>query len=73
MNPRLLKAEEALEGVLRASEGETMGDLMGKLLGSPDFVEAELRAAIWTLVSSGVAEVEKGRVHLAHAEAAVAA
>jgi hypothetical protein len=73
MNERLLKAEDALANVLRRSEGETMGDLMGKLLGSPEFDEAELRAAVWTLVSSGVAEVEKGKVHLAPAEAARAA
>lgn len=50
-----------------------MPDLMGKLLGSQEFDEAELRAAVWTLVSSGVAEVEQGKVHLAHAEAAKAA
>jgi len=50
-----------------------MEELMVKLLGSPEFGEAELRAAIWTLVSAGVAEVEKGKVHLAQAEVAVAA
>lgn len=73
MNQRLLKAEDALAEVLRQSQGETMEELMVKLLGSPEFGEAELRAAIWTLVSAGVAEVEKGKVHLAQAEVAVAA
>jgi hypothetical protein len=67
MNQRLLVAEEALENFLRCSEGETMEQLTAKLLGSCDFGEAELRAAIWTLVSAGVAEVDRGRVQLAAA------
>jgi hypothetical protein len=71
MNQRLLKAVEALEGVLDASNGETMEELMHKLLGSEGFGEAEIPAAVWTLVSEGLAEIENGRVHLT--EAAVAA
>lgn len=73
MDEKLLKAEEALAEMLRHSEGETMKALKDKLLDSPDFGEAELRAAVWTLVSSGVAEVEKGKIHRASAGVPVAA
>jgi hypothetical protein len=65
MNSKLLKAVEALEGVLSASNGETMEELMRKLLGSEEYGEAEIRAAIWTLVADGLAEVENGKVLLA--------
>jgi hypothetical protein len=65
MNKRLLNAIQALETTLGTSQGESMDELMHKLLISEDFGEAELRAAVWTLVSDGVAEVENGKVHLA--------
>jgi len=71
MNQKLLKAVEALEGVLDVSNGETMENLMRRLLGSKDFGEAEIAAAVWMLVSEGLAEIEDGKVHLT--EAAVAA
>jgi hypothetical protein len=50
-----------------------MDDLISKLDGSPDFDEAEIRAAVWTLVSSGLAEIDKDHVHLAPVEAVAAA
>ena len=71
MNRRLLNAVQALESELHASNGETMDELMNKLQGSADFGEAEIPAAVWTLVSEGVAKIEDGKVHLT--EAAVAA
>ena len=71
MNQRLLNAVHALENTLGASNGESMDELMHKLLGSDDFGEAEIPAAVWTLVSEGLAEIENGKVHLT--EAAVAA
>jgi hypothetical protein len=70
MNQRLLNAVEALEGVLDASNGETMKELMHKLSGSEGFGEAEIPAAVWTLVSDGLAEIENGRVHLIEATVA---
>lgn len=73
MNRRLLLAEEALENLLGASGGATMNGLIERLQGSPDFDEAEIRAAVWTLVSSGRAELDKDVVHLPPVEAAVAA
>ena len=68
MNRRLLKAVQALECELHASNGETMDELMNKLQG--DFGEAEIPAAVWTLVSEGVAKIEDGKVHLTEAPVA---
>lgn len=68
-NPPLMLAEAALQDLLRETDGMTMAELIEALLPSPQFTEAEIRAAVWTLAASGVTEIDGPRIRLLPTEA----
>lgn len=69
MNQRLLNAVNSLQNVLDNQKGESIEQLTATLLGTGDFGEAEIPAALWTLISEGLAEIRDGKVYLSEAAA----